>query len=241
MKRKIRAGVPAYTYRQFNQENKQIYRRLAIIIGITAVLILVIWFWGITFVQIIGGLNSKDAEESTDLNIPLTKPTFSSLPEFTNKEKITISGSTTAGVNVLLYLNGTETGKTVTDNAGKFAFTDVSLNEGLNFIKIAASDKSGETQEERATITLDKTEPALTVSEPVNGQVFGKETKNVTIKGTTEPDTTVFINSIQTPIYQNNSFSYVLSVSAGETKIEVRAKDKAGNTKTTNLTVVVKS
>jgi len=242
MERKIRTGVPSYTYRQFNKENKQIYRRLAIIIGLTAILILVIWFWGISFVQIMGGLNSKgSSEDNTSLDIPLLKPTLSGLPEFTNKGKITISGSTTTGADVVLYLNGAENGKTVADKSGAFSFTDVSLKEGLNFIKVVASNKAGQTQEERATITMDQTEPSLDITEPINNQVFEKNTKTVTIKGTVEEDASVYINSIQTPIYQNGSLSYVFSLTAGENKIEIKAKDQAGNTKTINLTVIVKS
>jgi bacillopeptidase F len=242
MERKIRTGVPSYTYRQFNKENKQIYRRLAIIIGLTVILLLVIWFWGISFIQIMGGLNSKgSSDNNTSLDIPLEKPTLSSLPEFTNKGTITVSGSTTVGADVALYLNGAENGKTVADKSGTFSFTDVSLKEGLNFIKVVASNKAEQTQEERTTITMDQTAPILDITQPTNNQVFEKDTKTVTIKGTTEADSSVYINSIQTPIYQGSSFSYMFSLTAGENKIEIKATDQAGNTKTINLTLIVKS
>ena len=241
MKRSVRVGVPQYTYRQANTQEKLIYRRLAIIGGLTLVLLLIIWLWGLTFIRIIGALGTKNLDETPQNNIdlPLLKPTFSNLPESTNQDKITISGSTTADMSVTIFVNGTQVSKTVTDASGNFSFVDVSLKEGTNIIKVVASDKAGGTEEQRAVITLDKQPPNLQISSPLDGQIFPKDTKTITIKGTTEPDSPVFINSIQAILDRDGNFSYNLDVQAGENKIEVKATDKAGNAKAINLTVSV--
>ena len=243
MKKNVRVGVPQYTYHKVNKEEKVIYRRLAIIGGATLVILLIIWFWGLTFVRVIGWLGTKSSgSESTpspEYQIPLQKPAFSDLPEFTNQDKLTVSGTTSNEANVVLTVNGSEVGKNVADASGSFSFVNVTLKAGTNLLKVAASDKSGETLTESAIITLDKEPPNLQVSEPANNQRLPKDTQRVTIKGSAEVDSTVFINSIQTMLDQNNSFSYSLSASVGENKIEVKATDKAGNEKIVNLTVFV--
>jgi len=244
MKRSARVGVPQYSYRHTNIQEKQIYRRLTIIGGLTLVLLLIIWLWGLTFIRIIGGLGTKPTQDDSSQNnisLPLQKPTLSDLPEFTNQDKITISGTANAEANIALTVNGIQVSKTVADASGFFSFADISLKDGLNIIKVTASNKAGESQEEKALVTLDKQPPNLVVSTPSDGQTFPKDTKVVTIKGTSESDATVFVNSMQTILDQNGGFTYSLDVSAGETKIEVKATDKAGNNKVINLKVVVES
>jgi hypothetical protein len=241
MKRTVRVGVPHYTYRGEKAEEKTVYRRLAIIGGITVILLLVVWFWGITFVRILGALGTNESENTSQFSfeIPLQEPSITSLPEFTNKEKITISGKTTAEVNVTLFVNGVQVSNTIADVSGGFSFVNVSLKNGLNFVKVAASDASGATQDTTEFITLDKTKPTLEISTPSDGQVFPKKTKKVSVKGRADPDSDVFINSIQAITDQNGNFTYSLTVSKGENKIEIKATDKAGNTKTQKLTIIL--
>ncbi|OGY20979.1 MAG: hypothetical protein A2126_03100 [Candidatus Woykebacteria bacterium GWB1_45_5] len=242
MKRDVRVGVPSYTYRQTSKEEKMIYRRLTIIGGVTIVILLIVWFWGLTFVRVIGWLGTKTSGNEApppEYEIPLQKPALHDLPEFTNQDKITISGSATAQANVILVINGTEIGKTVADSSGSFSFVDAPLKIGTNLIKVTASDKTGKSLEERAIVTLDKQLPNLQVSEPSNKQDFPKGTKQITIKGTAEAESTVFVNSIQAMLDQNAGFAYSLDVSPGENKIEVKAVDNAGNSKIIDLTVTV--
>ena len=241
MRRTARTGVPHYTYRGEKTEEKTIYRRLAIIGGVTLILLVVIWFWGISFIRILGALGTNDSESTNQANFetPLQKPSITSLPEFTNKEKITITGTTTTGVSVTLYVEGVQVGKTIADISGAFTFVDVTLKNGLNFIKLVASNTSGQTQENTELITLDKTKPKLQITAPSDDQIFPKGTKKVTVKVKTDPDSEVFVNSIQAITNQDGKFSHVLSVSKGTNKIEATSTDKAGNTRTIKITIVV--
>jgi len=243
MRRLARTDVPQYTYRQGGHKEKTVYRRLAIIGAITVVLLLIIFFWGLTFVNVLGllGTNKDTASDGLQFQIPLQKPSFDSLPEFTNKETITITGNTSSGAQVVLIVNGIKVGKTITDTTGNFSFIDVVLKEGFNLIKLKASNDSGETQEQSAHITLDKTKPDLTITSPNDKQSFPKGTKTTTVKGKAEPDSTVFVDSIQAILDQNGNFSHVVQLITGENDIEIKATDEAGNSKIIKLGVSVKN
>lgn len=205
------------------------------------VLFLAIWFWGVTFINILGFLGTNESDDTTPLSfeLPLRKPTIEKLPEFTNKESITISGSSNAEVTLTLFVNGTKTGKTTADAGGNFSFVNVALKEGLNLLKVVATNSKEETQEQISLITLDKTKPELSITAPKNGETFPDDTKSITVKGKSEPDATVLINLIQAITNADGSFSYVLTVTPGENKIEIKSTDQAGNVITEKLTVVI--
>lgn len=243
MKRPVRASVPQYTYRQGKHEKKTVYRRLVIIGAITTVLLLIVFFWGLTFVNVLGllGTNESAGSDGIEFQIPLQKPSFDSLPEFINKDRITISGTTSAEASVILIVNGVEVGKTVADTTGSFSFVDISLKEGFNLIKAKVSNDSGETQEQSAHITLDKTKPELTINSPTDKQSFPKETETITVKGKTDPDSIVLVNSNQAILDQDGNFSHVVTVTKGENEIEVKATEEAGNSKIIKLSVSVKN
>jgi len=240
MKKSSRLQPPIYSYKQIRTEEKKIYKRLFLLFGIIVVTIVILWFWGITFIQIIGGLSNSGSgnDLASGLQLPLLKPTISALPEFTNNEKITISGFTNANTKLTLFLNGIESGKTNADINGNYTFVDVSLKDGLNFIKIT-TELDGEIKEEKALITLDQKPPTLQITEPKDKDVVIK-TSTINVKGQTDPDAKVYVNSIQATLDKNGTFTFVLGASPGENKIVVEAKDKAGNSKKVELTITVK-
>src|SRR4030066_1452683 len=108
MRRLARTDVPQYTYRQGRHKEKTVYRRLAVIGTITVVLLLIIFFWGLTFVNVLGllGTNEDTTSNGLEFQIPLQKPSFDSLSEFTNKETITLPEKTSSGAQVVLIVNG---------------------------------------------------------------------------------------------------------------------------------------
>ena len=239
MNKRTRLNAPTYSYRQFRTEEKKLYRRLALLLGIIVITVLALWFWGTTFIQIIGALgNTGNSEISTGLNIPLIKPVVHSLPEFTNKGKITFSGFTSSDAQVVLLINGVEVSKTTADETGNFTFVDVTLREGLNFVKFFSEYNGEKSNEETALITLDRQPPTLQITSPNDGEILSKTT-TITVKGSTEPGAKVFINSIQSTLDQSGGFTYILSVKTGDNKINIKATDKAGNTKEVRLVVTI--
>jgi len=241
MKRNLRTQIPHYTYKQKNTTNKKVYRRLTIIGALTLVLFLAIWFWGVTFINILGflGTDESDATTTQSFEQPLRKPTIEDLPEFTNKESITISGSSNAEVSLALYVNGVQSGETTADAGGNFSFVNVPLKEGLNLLKVVATNSKEETQEQTSLISLDKTKPKISITSPKNGETFPDDTQTIIVKGQSEPDAIVLVNLIQAITNADGSFSYVLTVTPGENKIEIKSTDQAGNVVTEKLTIVV--
>lgn len=202
------------------------------------ILVLAIWFWGTTFINILGFLGTE--EDTSDSNIgielPLREPIIEDLPEFTSKENISLSGSVNPEVKLTLFVNGIQASETTSDVGGKFTFVNVSLKDGLNLVKIMAQ-RSDETKEDTVLITLDKVKPKIVVSSPKIGETFDESVSSITIKGLAEPDATVFVNLIQATVDSNGNFTYQLSISPGENKIEVKAADQAGNTSIVKMTV----
>jgi len=238
MKKGLRTTIPHYSYKQKNAPEKTIYKRLAIISGLTLVLIIAIWYWGTTFINILGFLGTE--EDTSDSNIgielPLRQPIIEDLPEFTSKENIPLSGSVNPEVKLTLFVNCIQASETTSDAGGKFIFVNVSLKDGLNLIKIIAQ-RSDETKEDTVLITLDKVKPKVVISSPKNGESFDESVSSITIKGLAEPDATVFVNLIQAIVDNNGNFTYQLSISKGENKIEVKATDQAGNSDTAKITI----
>lgn len=242
MKRSPRSSVPHYTYRQASNNNeKLIYRRVGIVLLLTVVTLAVIWFWGTSFINLLGFLAKPVEEAPTQvINIPISKPSLKELPEATNKEKITVEGTTSPGQEVSLESSG-ETLKTTSKNDGSFSFEGVLLKKGLNLIKVSVLDASGEKLEESLLITLDTTAPLLEVTAPRDGATFTAKTNVVKVSGKTEEESIVFINELQAIVSPNGNFSQSYPVKPGSKKLEVKATDKAGNVKKVTITISISS
>src|SRR3989344_9353696 len=161
---KSRLPVPQYSYRQsIKKEDREIYRRIALILTAFFVILLILWFMGTNFINALGLLSRGTAQtpqsSSQDLDLPLLAPDLEKLPESINLDTVNISGTTTSEVSVTLFLNTKEVNKTKADTTGSFIFEKVKLIEGLNLIKVVSENSKSEKKETSTTITLDKTKP----------------------------------------------------------------------------------
>lgn len=237
------SSLPQYTYRQsVKKENTKIYRRVALIIATSFVILLVVWFMGVTFLGFVGNIangNKPDNTPKKTSNLPLQTPSIDKLPSVTSTSKIIVSGSTSANVSVDLSVNSKALNQITSDSSGSFQFSDVNLEPGLNLIKVTASDDAGKNAESSTTITLDTTKPALAIATPVDGASYPSTTKTVTVSGTTEPQAKVFVNNSQSVVDSTGKFSYNLPVVAGANTIEVKSTDQAGNITTATVTITV--
>lgn len=207
------------------------------------VLLVIIWFWGTSFVNVLGLLSSDNSDSSTNnsgYTLPLQKPDLSRIESPTNQDKINIEGTTTANAEVILLVNGNKVGEQKAEK-GSFKFTAVTLKEGINQVIVTAKDSTGAEETTRTSVVLDKTAPTLTVTAPANNASFPSSTKSVTVSGTSsDPEGVVFINSIQATIDpQTGNFSFNLPIGAGTIEIEIKAFDAAGNSVSQKRTVTV--
>ena len=243
MKKTLRKPVPHYTYRHLTDEReKVIYRRVGIVLLSTLVLVLVVWFWGTSFINLLGFL-AKPTENTPvepTINLPISRPSLKELPEFTNSEKLTIEGRTSPGQEVSLEASR-ETIKTTSQSDGTFKFDAVVLKKGLNLIKVYVIDSSGERLEESLIITLDKTAPLLDIFEPKEGQLVSSKAKSIKVLGKTEPEATVFVNEIQAIVNPEGEFSLTYPVTKTTQSIVIKATDKAGNSTKKSIKILFSS
>lgn len=152
-----------------------------------------------------------------------------------------ITGSTTNGASVTLFLNAEEIENKLADSSGVFTFRNIALKEGLNVIKVIAENDRGESKDARGVITLDKTDPTLNITKPLEGTVFNNNKRSIVVSSTTESKADVLVNGLQAFVDPDGAFRFTLPVKEGPLVIEVQAEDRAGNVTEKKVNVTVSS
>ena len=114
----------------------------------------------------------------------------------------------------------------------RFKIEDLILRLGENKINARAIADSTESDFSQTQVVFyDNREPKLEVKEPSEGQNFYSYNR-VKVVGSTEKDAQVFVNGFLASIDFEGNFEVFVPVSEGETSLEIKAIDPAGNTKT---------
>jgi len=167
--------------------------------------------------------------------VVVTSPTF---PLVTNKKALHIAGTVETGCTILV--NGTAA--TV---AGSTFSADLVLNSNITNISVKATDLAGN---ERALTFLVKYDVTVSLVYRVN---FGtwklNETESkdeiwvyddvVTVKGTTDPGSTVTIDGRPATVTPNGTFEGNARLKVGRNNISVKTTDPAGNNATGYLNI----
>lgn len=148
---------------------------------------------------------------------------------FTNKEEVTVTGTSVPKTNVEIFNNGKKVASTTTTNEGTYS-APISLTKGVNTVTTKVTTTNGSTDASApVTITLDQVNPELVVTAPINNTKTNKE--SVTVTGTIADE---FLDSVkvngQTAKIANGKFSQRILLDEGINEIAVVAIDKAGNT-----------
>jgi hypothetical protein len=219
----------------------------AIGFGILTILALImLFFFGIPtlgkFAAFVSDIGRSNKPITTDDKTPPAPPKFNNFGDFTNQQKLELTGVSENGATVKLTFNGTES-ETLADRDGKFAF-NLDLIEGDNTISAYAVDPAGNIGQKTQVFKLvfDKKAPDLTIDSPADGaQFFGSKQRQVTIQGTTESSAQITINDRVISVDGNGKFQYTLTLNEGENKFTVKAVDQAGNTTEKTLTLTFSS
>ncbi len=107
--------------------------------------------------------------------------------------------------------------------------TTVELKEGENEVRIQVMDRLGNYDNHVIKVTVDTIPPPLMVTQPMEGEVFGKRTAYVV--GQTERGATVLVNGMLSA-NQMGTFSHNVVLTEGPNAIMITAEDKAGNVAT---------
>lgn len=223
------------------REEKAVVKRIIWLTVISAVLIIVIFTVGIPalgkfadFLDILFKNNNNSS--TTDNNIP-PAPILNPLPAETNQDRISIFGFSGNSDKVELYLNDNKLEET-TVVEGRFEFKDFQLFAGENRISAKAINNSGAVSDfsPTAIVKLDRVEPKLEITTPVDGQNFHENNK-IKVQGRTEKDAQIFANGFLANVDFDGNFDVTIPLGEGENMIKVEARDSAGNSKVVEIKV----
>ena len=162
-------------------------------------------------------------------------PTF----QATNSATITLSGTAGEKQTIKLYKNNDYISDTTTEKKGLFVFEDIRLSKGENSFKVKAvtEQKKESTLSEEQIITYLTEAPMLEIEQPSDGQSFSKDNNPITVKGKTNPNVKVTVNSLWAIIDNEGIFSYTFRLQNGENILIIVATDQAGNKTESSLKV----
>jgi hypothetical protein len=154
--------------------------------------------------------------------------------EVLNSTSFVVQGTVDVGSTV--QVNGQPA---TVDATGAFT-APVTIQGTLATVVVDATDVAGNTAHTTVSVSVDKTPPTLTVSQPVNFQKIQR--LPVVVIGKTEIGATVTVQGVAATVLADGSFEHPIAAATdGPLTIAVIARDAAGNTTTRTIAVSVLS
>ncbi|MEX2602654.1 MAG: FecR domain-containing protein [Gracilimonas sp.] len=126
----------------------------------------------------------------------------------------------------------------ITDNSS-VSFDDLPM--GMTYARVQATDQLGlrgpYSKVARIIRTEDNKPPLIYIDDSINNILLAVSDE-YTLKGLTEPDATLMINSKQVPVRSSGRFSHLISGVTGETELQINSKDLSGNQTNLRFTIV---
>ena len=228
------------TRRSINKSRNQLYFSIA---GIVVILFLALNFGPLVITSIgstIDNITGKGTQSTKITNSSdLVPPTMDSIPAAVGENSINISGSSYYNEGEIeLIINGERRDTFELSDSQDFAFEDVTLQGGDNYIKVRTIiDGKRSAFSEEKKVSFLKEAPKLEISHPSDKQSFSKADREISVRGTTDPENTVEINGFIAIVDSSGNFSYTLSLTNGDNKVTVKAVNPAGQDTTKEITV----
>lgn len=174
--------------------------------------------------------------------IPPQTPILFPTPDATNSAEISLSGYAQTDTTVTLYNNSVRVQEVSPNTDGQFVFQSITLTEGDNDIYVLSrTDKKSEAKSAQHLIVLDTKPPTLTITSPTDKTtITRRREQSLSILGTTEPKTRVYIQDKLVFTNNQGNFSGQYQLGDGENVLKIRALDAAGNSTESTLTVYFK-
>jgi hypothetical protein len=180
----------------------------------------------------------------TEVKLDTVRPAVQILgvPEITNQAQLAFSGTAhdpSGLARTMLLLNGQQI-QTPAPVDGILT-APLALVEGLNTIELRAIDLAGNGAAHQIEVLLDSTAPALAVTSPSNGQVFGASRAPITVGISDATATTVTVNGEAASLPAGGGLvtKDVTLAAEGSNTITIEVTDQAGNTRTESVKVVL--
>jgi len=221
------------------REEKDIVKRIFFLSVVSIVLIFFLLTVGITALGKLAELTDaifKPDEKTLSENTDLTPPILDNGSKNAKTDKYKLTGFSSGGTKVEVFNNATLVGESPIES-GKFEY-ELTLIEGENEITAKTLDESGNESElsDPIIVTFDKTDPKLEVTSPTDGQSFYSNNR-IPVEGKAEVDSEVFVNGFLANISVDGSFDVIVLLPEGDSEIEVKAVDRAGNEKVIKIKV----
>jgi hypothetical protein len=148
----------------------------------------------------------------------------------------------TRGVRIRIYVNDRKAKEQAVGQRTAFAVRGVPLAIGANEIRASLVGPSGESERSNVIdMVYDVIPPTVTISDPPDGGVVNAT--SVTVRGTTEPGSTVSITNATnhksaTGSVTDGRFTITVELAEGENALTITAVDRGENRTQRRLTVV---
>ncbi len=156
-------------------------------------------------------------------------------PHATSSSEIIISGVTTDFEKLDFYINNTK----VSSIPAKESFEEKigKLKVGENTVSVIAQTKNGKNKKEseKYTVYYKNEPPELEITAPKNGDTVTKQ--DIQFEGKTDPGVTISVNNLPVVVNYEGNFKKSMRLKEGDNRFIFRAKDEAGNTEETEITV----
>ncbi len=221
-------------------EEKRNTRKAVVLVFLSLIIVVFLATNGLSLITKVINFASSFKKNPQTVNLldktPPSPPFLQTIPDATNFSPFEVTGRVEPGNTVVFSFNGRED-EIQTDEDGNFSAT-FELIKGDNtffaYTKNPAGNKSQDTK--NYVLVFDDEIPEIKISEPPDGKsYYGAKQKNVNIKGTTEPDSSITVNDRIATVNDDGSFSLNYSLSNGENNLVIKSVDKAGNEKEINL------
>ena len=182
--------------------------------------------------------STTDNEEVIPPQTPILFPTL----DATNSAEISLSGFAQSNTTVTLYNNGVRVQEVTPNVDGQFVFQFITLTEGDNDLNVVSrTEKKSEAKSKQHIIALDTKPPTLTITSPADKTtVTRRREQSITISGTTDPKTRVYLQDKLLFANNQGGFSGQYQLGDGENVLKLKAVDTAGNITESTLTVYFK-
>ncbi len=216
------------------KEERATVKRIFYLSFLSVLLAIFVFTLGISllgkFAEVLNTFLGKKEESKSEKSI-IRPPTFNPLPQATNSAKLIVSGFSEEETTIDIYLNSEKIDKTEVRD-GKFIYEELFLKNGENKISAKAITKSGLESDfsQTETVIFDKEEPSLAIEKPQDGQSFSSNNR-ILVSGKTDADAQVYANGFLASVNIEGKFEVFVPVAEGESTIEIKAIDEAGNLK----------
>lgn len=215
------------------REEKETVKRIFYLSLFSLILAVFLFVFGIgilaKFSDFLGILfKGKDSAQSQHVDV--RTPVLDPLPHATNSAKLAISGFADDESKILIFKNGEQVGEAQVSD-GKFKYESVDLDKGETKLKAKAIKSSSESNfSDEETVILSTVEPKLDVETPFDGQSFSGNNR-IKVAGSTDKDAQVYASGFLAIVSSDGRFEVLVPVLEGETTLEIKAVNEAGNIK----------